>query len=71
MKTNTQATCLHLSVQNGNHDLVRLILSEFNNDNGYLNIFLNEEAEPFGTPLHIAGNLISIETFFYSVVFVS
>ncbi len=53
MKTNTNATCLHLAVQNGNIQLVEYILIEYTS--GDLKIFINEQAEPFGTPLHIAG----------------
>jgi len=53
MKTNTNATCLHLAVQNGNIQLVEYILIEYTSDD--LKIFINEQAEPFGTPLHIAG----------------
>ena len=53
MKTNMNATCLHLAVQSGNVQLVEYILMEFTNDR--LKLFINELAEPFGTPLHIAG----------------
>ncbi len=53
MKTNNDATCLHLAVQNGNIQLVKYILTKFTNDN--LKLFINHQAKPFGTPLHIAG----------------
>ncbi len=53
MKTNTKASCLHLAVQDGNIQLVEYILTQFNDDT--LKILINELAEPFGTPLHIAG----------------
>jgi hypothetical protein len=53
MKTNTKASCLHLAVQDGNIQLVEYILTQFNDD--ILKILINELAEPFGTPLHIAG----------------
>ena len=51
MKTNMNATCLHLAVQSGNTELVEYILMEFASDK--LKLFINEQAEPFGTPLHI------------------
>jgi ankyrin repeat protein len=50
MRTNMNATCLHLAVQNGNIELVEYILTEFTNEE------INQLAEPLGTPLHIAGN---------------
>ncbi|CAF0926376.1 unnamed protein product [Rotaria sp. Silwood1] len=53
MKTNTQATCLHLAVQQGNIESVEYILNEFNSD--VLKTIVNEQIEPFGTPLHIAA----------------
>jgi ankyrin repeat protein len=53
MKTNTSATCLHLAVQQGNVQSVEYILTEFHDE--ALKILVNEQAEPFGTPLHIAG----------------
>ena len=53
MKTNTDATCLHLAVQNGNIQLVEYILTGFNSDR--LKAYINQQAKPFGTPLHIAG----------------
>ncbi len=53
MKTNTDATCLHLAVQNGNIQLVKYILTKFINK--ILKLFINQQAKPFGTPLHIAG----------------
>jgi ankyrin repeat protein len=53
MKTKTKATCLHLAVQNGDMQLVEYIIKKFTNDT--LKICINEQTEPFGTPLHIAG----------------
>jgi hypothetical protein len=53
MKTTTKASCLHLAVQHGNIQSVKYILTEFDNDD--FKILVNEQAEPFGTPLHIAG----------------
>lgn len=53
MKTNTKASCIHLAVQNGNIDLIKYIFSIFDDDT--LKKLINEEAEPFGTTLHIAG----------------
>jgi hypothetical protein len=53
MKTNTKASCLHLAVQHGNIQSVEYILTEFHDDT--LKILINEQAEPLGTPLHIAG----------------
>jgi ankyrin repeat protein len=52
-KTNTKASCLHLAVQHGNISSVEYILHEVRNET--LKILINEQAEPFGTPLHIAG----------------
>ncbi len=54
MKTNINASCLHLAVQHGNTRSVEYILNEFHDNT--LKILVNEQAEPFGTPLHIAGN---------------
>ena len=56
MKTNTDATCLHLAVQNGNIELVEYILTELTDT--CMKICINEQAEPFGTPLHIAGKSV-------------
>ncbi|CAF3672911.1 unnamed protein product [Rotaria sordida] len=53
MKTNTDATCLHLAVQSGNIELVEYILTKFTSDN--IKLLINQLAEPFGTPLHIAA----------------
>ena len=53
MKTNTSASCLHLAVQHGNRQSVEYILKDFHGD--ALKTFINEQAEPFGTPLHFAG----------------
>ncbi|CAF2821950.1 unnamed protein product [Rotaria sp. Silwood2] len=53
MKTNTDATCLHLAVQSGNIELVEYILMNFTSEN--IKLFINDPAEPFGTPLHIAA----------------
>jgi ankyrin repeat protein len=53
MKTNTSATCLHLAVQHGNRQSVEYILSQFHDDQR--KTLINAQAEPFGTPLHIAG----------------
>jgi ankyrin repeat protein len=53
MKTNTKASCLHLAVQHGNIQSVEYILMQVNDDT--FKILVNEQAEPFGTPLHIAG----------------
>jgi ankyrin repeat protein len=53
MKTNTDGTCLHLAVQNGNIQLVEYILTQFSKD--HLKSFINQQAKPLGTPLHIAG----------------
>ena len=58
MKTNTDATCLHLAVQNGNIELVEYILTELTNN--AMKVCINEQAEPFGTPLHIAGKPVFI-----------
>ena len=55
MKTNTNSSCLHLAVQHGNMQSVKYILTEFNQED--LKILINEQSEPFGTPLHIAGNI--------------
>jgi len=57
MKTNTNASCLHLAVQNRNIQTVKYILSEFNGDD--LKILVNEKEESFGTPLHIAGKYLT------------
>lgn len=53
MKTNTDATCLHLAVQNGNIQLVEYILMRYTSDRSRM--YINQQAKPFGTPLHIAG----------------
>lgn len=53
--TNTNATCIHLAVQSGNVDLVKYILSAFTDE--VLPRLLNEQEEPLGTPLHVAGQL--------------
>ncbi|CAF3944056.1 unnamed protein product, partial [Rotaria magnacalcarata] len=53
MKTNANATCLHLAVQHGNTLSVQYILSEFHGD--ALQMLINDKIEPFGTPLHIAA----------------
>ncbi|UJR28363.1 hypothetical protein I4U23_009606 [Adineta vaga] len=53
MKTNTNASCLHLAVQHGNINTVEYILTEFKGDT--LRIFINEQVESFGTPFHIAA----------------
>ena len=55
MKTNIDASCLHLAVQHGNILSVKFILTELHGD--ALKASVNEQVEPFGTPLHIAGNL--------------
>ncbi len=62
MKTNTNASCLHLAVQNRNIQTVKYILSEFNGDD--LKTLVNEKEESFGTPLHIAGKY-TVKYFFY------
>jgi ankyrin repeat protein len=54
--TNVNATCIHLAVQSGNVDLVTYILSAFTDD--VLPRLINEQEEPLGTPLHVAGKLI-------------
>ena len=53
--TNMNATCIHLAVQSGNVDLVKYIFSAFTDD--VLPRLLNEQEEPLGTPLHVAGKL--------------
>ncbi|CAF1088242.1 unnamed protein product [Adineta steineri] len=53
MKTNTDATCLHLAVQSGNIELVEYILTEYTDND--LKYFINEQTEPMGTALHIAA----------------
>lgn len=53
LKTNTDATCLHLAVQNGNVQLVEYILTTYTNTD--LTEFINKLTEPIGTALHIAG----------------
>ncbi|UJR21124.1 hypothetical protein I4U23_024224 [Adineta vaga] len=55
MKTNTNATCLHLAVQNGNIELVDYILNTYTGDD--LIVFINEHTEPLGTALHIAAKV--------------
>ncbi|CAF3407987.1 unnamed protein product [Rotaria sp. Silwood1] len=52
-KTNSDATCLHLAVQSGNIELVEYIISNFTSD--IIKLLINQQAEPFGTPLHIAA----------------
>ncbi|CAF1027311.1 unnamed protein product [Adineta ricciae] len=59
MTTNTNTTCLHLAVQNGNIQLVEFILKEYTNDD--LKLFINEQTEPLGTALHIAAKLCDPE----------
>ena len=54
MKTNTDATCLHLAVESGNVQLVEYILTKLTSD--HLKLYINEQAKPWGTPLHIAGD---------------
>ena len=53
IKTNAKASCLHLAVQHGNTFTVDYILKVFPKET--LKILVNEQAEPFGTPLHFAG----------------
>ena len=53
MKTNTQASGLHLAVQHGDIQTVEYILNEVQEQT--LKILINEQSEPFGTPLHIAA----------------
>jgi len=64
MKTNTNSTCLHLAVQNGNIQLVEYILTKFTYEN--IKLIINQQSQPFGTPLHIAGKH-SID--FYKYIF--
>ena len=54
MKTNTNASCLHLAVQHGNINTVKYILSEFNGE--ALKILVNEPVESSTRPLHLAGS---------------
>ena len=66
MKTNTNSICLHLAVQNGNIQLVDYILEKFSNNK--IKLLINQQAEPFGTPLHIAGKyLIDLRNIYLSV----
>jgi ankyrin repeat protein len=68
IKTNTQqASCLHLVVQHGNIPSVEYILNEISNE--ILKILINEQAQPFGTPLHIAGKYNSMKFYWYDFVF--
>lgn len=53
IKSNTNASCLHIAVQHRDIILVEYILKQFEHD--VLKKLTNERAEPFGTPLHIAG----------------
>ena len=53
-QTNTSATCLHLAVQNGNVQCVEYILNEFTGQ--ALTTLINQQAEPFGTPINFAGD---------------
>lgn len=65
MKTNKNSTCLHLAVENGNIQLVEFILEKFSNDK--IKLLINQQAEPFGTPLHIAGRyLIDLRNIYLS-----
>lgn len=66
VKSNTQATCLHLAVQYGDLTLVEYILKQFNED--VLKKLTNERAEPFGTPLHIAGKSAERESYEFSLL---
>lgn len=50
MKTNTDATCLHLAVQSNNIQLVEYLLI-----NTEIKLLIHEQVEPLGTCLHIAG----------------
>jgi len=59
MKTNTNSTCLHLAVQNGNIQLVEYILTKFTYEN--MKLIINQQSQPFGTPLHIAGKHIRLD----------
>ncbi|CAM4780685.1 unnamed protein product [Rotaria magnacalcarata] len=52
MKTNNDATCFHLVVESGNILLVKYVLTKFTRDN--IKLLINEQVEPFGSPLHIA-----------------
>lgn len=62
-RTNTKASCVHLAVQYGSISSVEYILNAFSGDQ--LKIVVNEQAEPFGTPLHIAG----ISTILIAMIF--
>ncbi|CAF3769703.1 unnamed protein product [Rotaria socialis] len=55
MKTNNDATCFHLVVESGNVLLVKYLLTKFTRDN--IKLLINEQVEPFGTPLHIAAKI--------------
>ena len=59
MKTNTNASCLHIAVQYDNIELVEYILHQINND--ILKILINEQTNSFETPLHIAGIYVELK----------